>query len=115
MRKRNVNNFFDTLFWYLIYFFPVLAYLINLSVTGVTSFSTFIDTLGFAFTENNLIMQGFVDLFGVNGILPLFTSNTVFYIFTWFVLAIYIHLVVDFLVFIGRLAHKWFNAFTTRD
>lgn len=120
MRKRNVNFLADTIFWYLIYFLPVVAWLIYLfaepsSSTTLVDFGTFMSNIGFGFVNDNIIISSLSGLFGANGVLPIFSSSTPLLIFTWFICAIICHLAVDFLVFIPRLAHKWLNAFTTRE
>lgn len=115
MRKRNVKNLFDTIFWYLIYAFPLIAYLINTSINGVIAFESFITTLGFDFVSSNVITQGLVAIFGSSGILPLFITNAPLYIFAWFVWCLIIHVMVDALAFLPRLCHSFEDSFTTRD
>ena len=120
MRKRTVNFLADTIFWYLIYFLPVVAWLLFLiaepsSTTTPIDFATFMSSIGFGFVNDNIIITSLSGLFGSGGVLPIFSSNTPLLIFTWFICAIIVHLAVDFLVFIPRLAHKWLNTFTTRE
>ena len=76
-----------------------------------TSFKTFFDDLGFTFATDNIITNCLSEYFGADGILPLFANDTPFILFSWFICVFVIHLVVDFLLFIPRLAHKWMNEF----
>lgn len=120
MRKRTVNHIADTIFWYLLYFFPVVAYLFFImaepsSGTAVISLTSFFNSLGISFFTDNPILTVLVDLFGSSGVLPLFTDVSALYFFAWFASVMLVHLAVDFILFIPRLAHKWLNAFTTRD
>ena len=120
MRKRTINTFADTVFWYLIYFLPVLVYLLYLiaepaSGTSLISFSSCFDTIGLGFVSDNIVVSSLKDIFGTGGLLPLFSSDTPFIIFGWFVCTYITHLAVDFLLFIPRLAHKWMNKFTQGD
>lgn len=116
MRKRTLSNFFDNTLWYLIYLFPLIAYLfLMLSMpsqgTSVIDLSTFFNNLGLGFITNNIILDGLRGLFGVNGILPLFSTDSALYFMVWFICAFLVHLAVDFLLFIPRLAHKWLSVF----
>lgn len=115
MRKRNLNNLFDTIFWYIIYAFPILAYFIVLGIDSTITIESLFNTLGLSFVTDNIFIQGLSSMFGVGGFLPLFTSNFAFYIFAWFCSAITIHIVVDVLVFVQRFAHKLMDSYSQRD
>ena len=111
MRKKTIKFVADTLFWYLLYFLPVLAFLLYIwNGTGVDlSFSTFLTTIGLDVFVDNVIIDTMVSLFGPQGVLPLFNGNTVFIIFGWYISVYLVHLTVDFLLFIPRYAHKLMN------
>ena len=120
MRKKTVNHLADTIFWYLLYFFPVIAYLFFIlsepsSGTAVISLTSFFNSIGISFFTDNVILTCLSDLFGSTGILPLFADSAALYFFAWFASCMLIHLAVDFILFIPRLGHKWLNYFTTRD
>lgn len=120
MRKRNISFFADTFFWYLLYLFPVLAYLFYYNADGYFSatFATFMsDNLGFVFDNTNIIYTTIQDLFGSSGVLPLWTvdSTGISLIVTWFVTVFVVHLVVDFILFIPRLCHKFMDKFYQGD
>lgn len=114
MRKRSILNLADTLFWYLIYLLPVLMYLLNGINHDVTAFESFMTTtLGFAFTSDNVVYVALTALLGVDGIVPLFSSNAPLLMVTCFASMVLVHLFVDFIVFIPRLCHKWLGKMTT--
>ena len=121
MRKRTINHLADTIFWYLIYFLPVICYLLYMLVepgTGVStvlSFGDFFESIGIGFVSDNIVITSLQSIFGSTGILPLFSTDTPFIIFSWFICTFICHLAVDFLLFIPRLAHKWMNKFTQGD
>lgn len=117
MRKRTISNLADTIFWYLVYLLPVIGYLLYLiaepaSGTSLVTFDSFFSNIGLGLVSDNVVVSTLKDIFGTGGILPLFTTDTPFIIFGWFVCTFITHLAVDFLLFIPRLAHKWLNNFT---
>lgn len=117
MRKRTISNLADTFFWYLVYLLPVIGYLLYLiaepaSGTSLVTFDSFFSNIGLGLVSDNVVVSTLKDIFGTGGILPLFTTDTPFIIFGWFVCTFITHLAVDFLLFIPRLAHKWLNNFT---
>lgn len=117
MRKKTVNHLADTIFWYLIYFLPVICYLLYMLVepgTGSTvlAFNAFFDSIGIGFVSDNVVVSSLKSIFGASGVLPLFATETPFIIFGWFICTFIAHLAVDFLLFIPRLCHKYMNKFT---
>lgn len=120
MKKKTILNVADTVFWYLLYFFPVIAYLLFLiaepsSGTTIVALNNFFSTIGINFATDNIIVDVLSSLFGSSGILPFFADNSAFYFFSWFASCVIIHLAIDFIIFIPRLAHKWMNYFTRTD
>ena len=114
MRKKTINNLFDTFFWYALYFLPVLLFVLYifsgvLSPEVSLSFTGFLDSVGFSIATDNVIYNNLIALFGPDGIMPLFADNSAFIIFAWFVGTFLIHLAVDFLLFIPRYCHKLLN------
>lgn len=117
MRKRTINHLADTIFWYLLYFFPVIAYLLFLFVepgtaTSIVDLPTFFNQVGFGIVTDNVIINALRDIFGANGILPFFNTDMPLLIFTWYITVFITHLAVDFILFIPRLCHKWMKSFT---
>lgn len=125
MRKKTINHLADTIFWYLLYFLPVIAYIVYLATCGKfdnstiqnLSFNTFLDSTGLAtLITDNLIYTTLIDLFAVGGVLGFVEATSpIFIILTWFVNVFIMHLAVDFLLFIPRLCHKYMKKFTQGD
>lgn len=120
MRKRTIKFTADLVFWYILYFLPVMVYLFYMlaqpsQTTNLVNLEQLFTTCGFEFVSNNIIFTNLTDIFGANGILPLFQDIGIFYVFTWFISVYLCHLLVDFLLFIPRLAHKYLNLFTQGD
>lgn len=118
MRKRSISHLADTIFWFVIYALPLLCYLLYFRSGSSSDFVTFMSTnLGFVFSDSNPIFTAIQQLFGADGILPFFTSagDGLSYMVTWFVCSFIVHLAVDFVLFIPRLAHKWLCKSTQGD
>ena len=120
MRKKTINHLADTIFWYLIYFLPVICYLLFLiaepSSGGVAvNMETFFNSIGISLTNDNIVLATLSQIFGSNGILPLFGSTVPLVILSWFVSVYLAHLLVDILLFIPRLFHKYEKSFTQGD
>lgn len=113
MRKRNIDHLSDTIFWYIIYMLPVLSYLILIASrhgAEVPSLSQYFTDFGIPFVSD-LIGNALVNIFGADGILPLYGASVGIPIFSWYVSMLIIHLAVDVLLFIPRMAHKWMDDF----
>ena len=120
MRKRTVKLLADTIFWYLLYFLPVLGYLLYLIAepntgTNLVPISDFFNNIGIGFITDNVIVNTLKRLFGAEGILPLFATNAPFEIFGWFICTYMGHIAVDFILLIPRICHKFMEKFTQRD
>lgn len=117
MRKRTINHLSDTIFWYVIYMLPIVAYLILIASrhgAEVPSLSAYFDQFGIPFVSD-IVGSALTNIFGADGILPLYGASVGIPIFSWYVSMTIIHLAVDVLLFIPRLAHKWLNAFCKED
>lgn len=119
MRTRTIKSLADTIFWYLLYFLPVIVYLLYLlvspgtgSATSVISMENIFNSAGLNIVTDNIIVNTLNSIFGSAGIFPLFANNTPFIIFTWFISTYIIHLAIDCLLFIPRLAHKWMDTYS---
>ena len=116
MRKRTINYLADTMFWYLLYLLPVVAFLLYIVASGnYLSIIEFFDLIGFSFVNDNIIVSTLSSIFGAEGVLPFFSNDVPFIIGSWFVGVFLCHLAVDFILFIPRLCHKWFNHFYQGD
>lgn len=115
MRKRTIKRFADTMFWYALYFLPILILILMSIHNPLMSVSNVIDTLGLNIITDNIIYTTLSNIFGVGGILPLLQNSDILIFFTYFISVYVLHLAVDIVLFIPRIAHKWLNDFTQGD
>lgn len=114
MRKRTIKHCAKTIFWYLLYLLPIICYLLYMIAepgtgTNIVSITSFIEQLGINISNNNLVFTTLNEIFGTNGILPFFNDNTLIFIFTYYIEVVIMHLLVDMILFIPKLAHKWLS------
>ena len=130
MRKKTVTHVADTIFWYLLYFLPIIISIVSVfaysgdwfgiwyEVDGDFANLPFLGTLhailnAFGFNNDGLIYNTLFDIFGTDGLFGVVNlSSPILFYFQYFVTVYLIHLCVDFIIFIPRLAHKWLNKFT---
>lgn len=116
MRKRNFMFYCDTLFWYIVYMLPVIVLLLSIYRTGeIVSLSSALTDLGITFVQENIVFDTISSVFGTGGVFPIFSNPDVLLFLTYFCYMIIIHLVVDVIVFIPRLAHKWIDKFCKKE
>ena len=126
MRKRNISYTLDKLFWWFLALLPVITYLIFVAkFIGNNGFdlSTYqyhqnIDFDLFMsnfFGVTGIVPSVFSDIFAEDGLFPIFSSYGLFDFLAWFVGVNLLHLTVDFILFIPRLAHKWLGNFTNSE
>lgn len=112
MRKRTIKYGLDKIFWYIIYALPIICYLIFLSTGNyetIPSLLTAISSFGLDIATNSDLYLSLSGIFGVNGVVPLFASADIIFVLTWFVGTYLVHLMVDFLLFIPKIAMKWLD------
>lgn len=135
MRKRTCNNLFDNILWYTIYLLPIIMTLLIIGggfqgdwyttwqeIDGdftafpfYTVFSTVLE-VALDVSGSSPIYQSLQSIFCRGGFLPFFEFDAfVLRYFSYLVGVYLIHLFIDFILFIPRLAHKWLNAFTRSD
>lgn len=112
MRKRSISFLFDNVLWYFLYLLPlimlvVLAFVSNKAVSLASVFRL----LGLNIATDSIVYTTLVSICGSAGILPLFGSSDVLVYCTYFINVFIVHLLVDFVLFIPRLAHKWMQKF----
>lgn len=129
MRKRNIKTVADTIFWYALYFLPIIVCLVTLCNRSDVFWQNNVDYVDFGawfeyfiemfmpFGVNNPVYMALVDVFGQNGVIPVFGegSMSILLFFTWFVNVYLAHLMVDFILFIPRIAHKWMKNCTEQE
>lgn len=112
MRKRTVSHIAITVFWYVLYFLPVIAYLLflfihpgSISTVSPIPFEQFISDIGFTVLTDNIVITSLKQIFGVGGIIPFIESNSIYIILSWYVGVFFMHLFIDVLLFIPKWAH----------
>lgn len=109
MRKRTIRHLFDNIFWYLIYSLPLILMLLHWFKLGTTDISSIFALAGLELFADNIVFNSLSALFGINGLLPLFASNGLLMLLSYFIICWLVHLAVDVLLFIVRLAHNWMD------
>lgn len=110
MRKKTIKNLFENIFWYLIYLLPVIIFIVVSCRTGVlTSLSDTMQSIGLDILTDNIIFTSLASIFGQNGVVPLFANTALLEILTYFISVFLVHMAVDFLLFIPRIAINWFD------
>lgn len=86
----------------------------SIKASSAPDLTAFMTGNGFNILSSGLIYSCLDELFGSAGILPLFSvgDNGVMLYMTYFVSCMLLHLAVDFLLFIPRIAHKFMDKFT---
>lgn len=114
MRKKTISYGLDQIMWYIVYLLPILIFLMALIVTPIADVDNWLkNSSAFNAIEQTWLFDSLNDIFGADGMLPMFTGSTnvyMLYYACYFVYVMILHLFVDFLVFIPRLCHKWFNS-----
>lgn len=120
MRKRTINNIADKLFWLVVALLPLVLYALQFfayELNAITDFQSFYDYMtNFGIIGDSVVVSALTDIFGVGGVLPMFSANSAPLLFlAWFVQVEIVHLAVDFLVFIPRLSHKFMDKITCTE
>lgn len=114
MSKKKINYLYDILYYALFSLIPIIAYIVHQHHFADATLMSFFQEFGILNT--NVIFTALVDMFGTNGYLPLLDSTSVvFYMFTYMAIVVIVHLVIDFIIFIPRLAHKYLNYFYNKE
>jgi len=115
MRKKTIYLIADKLFWCVCMLLPLLVWVVS-SNNGNGNFASVMAELGIS--SDNIVYQTLNALFGSNqdSVIHLFTSgSTTMLFFTYFIILELVHLFVDFILFIPRLANKWMSKFTRSE
>ena len=115
MRKRTLSYIAEKLMWLIIVMLPFLMLVCIWAKNGNTATSLADVMQYFGISDNNVIYTSLTGLFGTGGVMEFFNTPDFMLYFTYFVIVEIVHLAVDFLVFIPRLAHKFLNSFTRSD
>lgn len=134
VRKRTITHITKNIFWYIIYLLPIFVWLMFVWAFAFMNYESFsnIDLESFpslhgilishfGVLANSIIYQSLLSIFDIAGILPMFDflgnpiADGILLYFSYFVGVYFIHLCVDFLLFIPKLCHKWMNSFTSTE
>lgn len=112
MRKKSINNFFDSALWYLVYMLPLVCFVILLFKTGQPlGLAVCMSSCGLGILTDNVIYTALNSIFGAGGVLPLFVSADLLLYFSYFICVWLCHLAVDMLLCLIRYAHSLMDKF----
>lgn len=119
LSKTTKNRFgykLDKFFWFFIQIFPLVCFTVYCiagtrgSEVVVPTFNSFLIKLGFDYQQGNIFYSVLAQLFGSNGVFPLFVDSGGVILYLTYVLTMEVlHVCFDVIVFIPRLAHKWIS------
>lgn len=119
LSKTTKNRFaykLDKLFWFFIQIFPLVCFTVYCiagtrgSEVVVPTFNSFLIKLGFNYQQGNVFYNVLAQLFGANGVFPLFVDSGGVILYLTYVLTMEVlHVCFDVIVFIPRLAHQWIS------
>lgn len=101
--------------WLFLALLPLFVYLCIARAGGTTldDFMTVMATKLNFITTDNVLYTSIKGIFGDGGTFPILQDGMVLYV-TYFCIVEIVHLLVDVLVFIPRIAHGWLESFTKR-
>ena len=79
------------------------------------SFESVFELVGLNIATNSVVYTTLVSILGVGGVLPMFASLDILVYCAYFIHVFILHLLVDFVLFIPRLSHKFMSKFTGGD
>jgi hypothetical protein len=114
MTKKKISHICDKLFWGFLMILPLLVYLVYIIKNGnIYPLEQVFTDFGFGIDTSSIIYQTFTSIFGVvtgsTANIPAFLSNGVILYITYIVLIEIIHLIVDILLYIPRIAMKFLD------
>ncbi|MCQ2969593.1 MAG: hypothetical protein MJ191_05700 [Clostridium sp.] len=111
MRKKTINKICDSFMWYLLYLLPVIIFIVSsINDSGsITSFKNVMDIFGVS--ETSIIYISLSELIGYGGILESFIDSSMILYFSYFIMVNIAHVIVDVVVFLPRLCHKYMSYF----
>lgn len=107
MRKKTINCLIDGIFWGIIWLMPLICIALVAHQSGsIVNVSQAMSECGFSVLTNNFIFEALNSVFGSGGVVELFSSDILSY-FTYFISISMLHIMVDVLLWLPRLMHKW--------
>lgn len=131
MRKRTFNHIIDKVFWSILYMLPLIVFVIclflNVNTTGESEFNLYtnIDSERvfsqvwesfFIIEPDNIVSQALNDISAYFRMDYLLGSHSFLNnFFTYYIYVVIFHILVDVLLFIPKLAHKWIGGFINEE
>ena len=109
MRKKSIKCLFDNFMWYFIYMLPLFFAILHWFKLGTIDLASIFTLGGFELFADNIVYTSLSSIFGSAGIIPLFSGTGLLMYLSYFIICMLIHLAVDVLLFIVRLAHNWMD------
>ena len=110
MRKRNVSYLIDKLFWTLILILPLIVWVaIMIQQKQFIGLTNALIQMNLFPKIDNSIYTTLLSVFGENGVLPLLQTPDILLYFSYYVIVNLIHLFIDFLLFIPKIAMSWLD------
>ena len=111
MTKKKISKIFDKAFWGFIMMLPLLVYLVYIIKNGSTySLESVFTDFGFGIDTTNVIFTTLSSLLiGSGSAIAGFTGNGIVLYITYISLVELIHLIVDCLLYIPRIAMKFLD------
>lgn len=116
MRRKNISFLLDGVMWYLLYLLPlIMLVVLTVVLKQAVTFNSVFNLVGLDIATNSVVYTTLVSILSVGGVLPLFSSLDILVYCTYFIHVLILHLLVDFVLFIPRLSHKFMNKFVRVD
>lgn len=115
MTKKKFSHIFDKVFWGIIALLPIIVYIIYVVKNGtIYLFDSVFADFGFGIDiSNSIVYTTLTDIFGVvadsTANISAFTSNGLILYVSYMVYVELVHLLIDCLLYIPRIAQKFID------
>ena len=106
MRKKTIKCLTDEVFWFLVYAMPLLILAFSAFKFGaMTSITDVMSSIGLDVISNNFVFSTLSDIFGLSGIVPMFSADIIHFM-SYLVCVWILHVAVDVLLWLPRWFHS---------
>lgn len=106
MSNNRIYKFFDNLLWTTVYMLPLIMFIgMSLRTGDYVTFESVFSTLGLSMVSDNIIYTAVDSIFGVSGVLPLFSDVGVLMYVTYFASCVCLHFIIDVILWLIRWGH----------
>ena len=88
---------------------PLIFAILHWFKLGIIDIASVFTLGGFELFADNVVFTSLNSIFGASGIMPLFAGNGILMYLSYFIICMIVHVAVDVLLFIVRLAHNWMD------